>query len=150
MTESETFIAASPECVFEVLLDAGTYPDWVVGCQEIRACDPSWPRPGARFHHRVGIGPLAVEDSTAIVAVDAPRRLVLEARAGPVGTAEVVFEVTPEGEGSRVAIGEEPVAGPAAALKNLVQDGLLDFRNAETLDRLRQHVEQRKARRTPA
>jgi uncharacterized protein YndB with AHSA1/START domain len=145
VTEPETFIAASPESVFEVLLDPGTYPEWVVGCQEVRSCDPSWPRPGARFHHRVGMGPLAVEDSTAIVSVDGPRRLVLEARAGPVGTAEVVFEVTPEGEGSRVRIGEEPVAGPAAALQNVVQDGLLDFRNAETLDRLRQYVERRKA-----
>ncbi|PLS76394.1 MAG: polyketide cyclase [Actinobacteria bacterium] len=148
MAESETMIDASPECVFEVLLDVGTYPDWVVGCQRIRACDPSWPAPGARFHHRVGVGPLAVDDSTAIVSLEPPRRLVLEARAGPVGTAEVVFEVSPEGEGSRVTITEQPVGGPAAVLRNIVQDGLLQFRNVETLRRLRECVEKRKAGRS--
>ncbi len=145
MSESEAFIDATPECVFEVLLDVGTYPQWVVGCQEIRGCDPSWPSPGARFHHRVGVGPLAVDDSTAIVSVEPPRRLVLEARAGPAGVAEVVFEVTPEAAGSRVRISERPVGGAAATLRNTVQDGLLEFRNVETLRRLGGCDEERKA-----
>lgn len=146
MTNTDTFIAAGPECVFEVLLDVYTYPEWVVGCQRIRGCDESWPEPGARFHHRVGVGPLAVDDSTAILSVEPPRRLVLEAKAGPMGTAEVVFDVSPDGEGSRVKITEEVVKGPAAAMENFVQEGLLEFRNEETLRRLRQCVEHRKAK----
>lgn len=143
MAETGTFIDAKPDRVFDVLLDVATYPDWVVGCQRIRDCDDSWPSPGARFHHRVGVGPLAVDDSTRIVSVEPPRRLVLEARAGPAGTAEVVFEVSPEGEGTRVTITEQPVRGPGAVLRNVVQDGLLEFRNVETLRRLRQCVEER-------
>ncbi len=143
MAESETFIDAPPERVFETLLDVTTYPKWVVGCQQIRACDPSWPAPGARFHHRVGVGPLTVDDSTALVSVEPPHRLVLEARAGPAGAAEVVFAVSPEGEGSRVRVTEQGVRGTAALLANVVQDGLLDFRNTETLDRLRALVEER-------
>jgi uncharacterized protein YndB with AHSA1/START domain len=145
MAECETFIDAAPECVFEVLLDADTYPRWVVGCRDTRGRDETWPSPGARFHHRVGVGPLSVDDSTGILAVEPPRRLVLEARAGPAGVAEVVFDVTPEGAGSRVRISERPVGGPAAALRNTVQDGLLEFRNIETLRRLRGCVEERKA-----
>ncbi len=141
MAHSDTYIMSTLERVFEVLLDVATYPEWVVGCQQIRRWDPSWPSPGARFHHRVGVGPLNVEDSTAIVSVDPPHRLVLEAGAGPAGTAEVVFEVTPEGEGSRVRITEEPVRGPAALLASSAQDDLLEFRNTETLDRLRELVE---------
>lgn len=150
VAKTESFIDASPECVFEVLLDVYTYPDWLVGCKEIRACDSSWPSPGARFHHRVGVGPLSVDDSTSLVALEPPRRLVLEARAGPVGTAKVVFEVTPEGEGSRVAIIEEAVDGPAAALESDVQENLLEFRNDESLRRLGECVEQRKAATEPA
>lgn len=143
MAEPDTFIDASAEAVFEVLLDPYTYPDWVVGCQKIREVDRSWPSPGARFHHRVGVGPLAVDDSTKIVAVEPPCRLVLEARAGPAGTAEVVFDVTPEDEGSRVTIAERPVDGPAEALGGVVKDGLLEFRNVESLQRLKECVEKR-------
>ncbi|MDQ4068079.1 MAG: SRPBCC family protein [Actinomycetota bacterium] len=146
MPESETFIDASPDHVFDVLLDVTTYPEWVVGCRQIRACDPSWPAPGARFEHRVGVGPLTVDDSTGIVSVEPPHRLVLEARAGPAGTAEVVLEVSPEGEGSRVTISEQAVRGPAALLRSTAQDDLLEFRNDETLDRLRACVERRQAR----
>ena len=146
--ENETFIDASPESVFEVLLDARSYPEWIVGCQEIRDVEESWPAPGTHFHHRVGVGPLTVDDSTMLVSVDPPRRLVLEAHVGPVGTAEVIFEVSPEKGGSQVKITEQPVSGPAATMQNPVQDNLLGFRNVETLRRLGDVVEKRDTERS--
>ena len=149
MATNETTIDATPEHVFDVLLDAETYEDWVVGCDEIRRVDAAWPRPGSKFHHTVGVGPIKVEDTTKVLANEAPRRLVLEARARPAGVANVVFTVTPTGGGeprSRVAIEEYPVRGVAKAIHNPLLEVLIKARNAETLRRLSREVEKRAAR----
>ncbi|HEX4978963.1 MAG TPA: SRPBCC family protein [Acidimicrobiales bacterium] len=144
MAENTTTIDATPEQIFEVLLDAWTYKDWVVGADQIRAVDPDWPRAGSAFHHTVGVGPAKVDDLTKIVAVDAPRRLVLEARARPAGVAHVEFVVEPAQEGrSTVTIEEHPIDGPAAALPEPIVDAGLKLRNVETLRRLRRLVEER-------
>ncbi|HEX7165702.1 MAG TPA: SRPBCC family protein [Acidimicrobiales bacterium] len=143
MAENSTTIDATPEQVFEVLLDAWTYKDWVVGCDEIRGVDADWPAVGSRFHHTVGAGPAKTDDTTKIVDVDAPRRLLLEARARPAGIAKVEFVVEPEGDGARITIEEELIDGPAEKLPTSVADVGLKLRNAETLRRLRSVVEER-------
>ena len=143
MAENSTTIDATPEQVFEVLLDAWTYKDWVVGADDIRAVDDAWPAPGSCFHHTVGVGPAKTDDRTKIVAVDPPHRLVLEARAGPAGVAHVEFVVGPDRDGTRVTIEEHPIDGPAERLPEAVSDVGLKLRNAETLRRLRNLVESR-------
>ena len=144
MAETEHTIDGSPEEVFDVLLDARSYEHWVVGCKDIRAVDAAWPKPGSRFHHTVGMGPLDVEDTTMVVEVDRPRRLILEARARPAGVAKVVFMVEPEDGRSRVRIWERPIRGLARRLDNRLLDGAVDARNAETLRRLGKQVEERR------
>jgi uncharacterized protein YndB with AHSA1/START domain len=144
VAENTTTIDATPEQIFEVLLDAWTYKDWVVGADDIRDVDPEWPAVGARFHHTVGVGPAKTDDNTKIVALDPPRRLVLEARARPAGIAHVEFLVEPSTEGgSTITIEEHPIDGPATALPDAVTDVGLKLRNAETLRRLRNVVEER-------
>ena len=66
-------IAASPDRVFDVLLDPTTYPDWLRGAKRIREVDTSWPEPGSAFHHVVGAGPLALADKTTVVGHARPR-----------------------------------------------------------------------------
>lgn len=146
MAENSEIIDATPEDVFDVLLDAHSYEDWVVGCQDIRAVDRSWPEPGSRFHHRVGVGPVNTEDTTAIVSVDKPRELVLEARARPAGVARVRFTVDPTEDGTKVTMVEHPVDGPAETLDNPVFDEAIEGRNIETLRRLKELVEKRRSR----
>lgn len=141
MARTSTYVDAPPERVFEILDDPGTYEFWVVGSKEIRSVEPEWPAVGSSFHHSVGMGPLTIKDSTSVLERDAPRRLKLRARARPTGIAHVLFEVTPSGSGSQVAIHEEPVEGPPAWLHNPLQDKLIDRRNVETLRRLRWLVE---------
>lgn len=144
MAENTTSIDATPEQVFDVLLDAWTYKDWVVGADDIRAVDPEWPAPGSFFHHTVGMGPAKVDDNTKIVSVDPPRRLVLEARARPAGVAHVEFLVEPSPDGgSTVTIEEHPIDGPSAALPDVLTNVGLKLRNAETLRRLRHVVLER-------
>lgn len=148
MATNETTIAATPEQVFDILLDASTYERWVMGCDDIRSVDPDWPQPGSKFHHTVGFGPLKVQDTTKVLELDAPRRLVLEARARPAGVAKVIFTVTPCPEGSKVEVEEYPTRGVAKTIDNPVLDGMIKARNVETLRRLDREVEKRIAARS--
>ena len=141
MAKNETTIAARPERVYQVLLDPYTYPDWVVGCDDIRDVDDTWPAVGARFHHTVGAGPLKVKDNTKLMSSEAPRRLELEARARPAGVATVVFELEPESDGTVIRIIEFPKRGLAKTLHSPVMEVMIKTRNVETLRRLKNLVE---------
>ena len=144
MAIRETTVDAPAQAVFDVLLDPDAYEHWVVGNRAVRAVDADWPRVGSRFHHNVGLGPLNTSDSTTIVELDAPRRLVLRARAMPVGVARVEVTVDPAGDGrSRLRLAERPVEGPMARVHNPVFDLVIGLRNDECLRRLRRLAEQR-------
>lgn len=143
MARNEHVIAATPANVFAVLADGHSYEHWVVGCKRIRAVDAGWPHEGASFHHSVGVGPILIRDTTTVVARDGQRSLRLKARAWPAGAAHVVFELMPEGDGTRVVMVENPVDGPAKKLDNPVQQALIKLRNIETLRRLGKLAEAR-------
>ncbi|HWC85276.1 MAG TPA: SRPBCC domain-containing protein [Solirubrobacteraceae bacterium] len=141
MATSHIQIDAPPERVFAVLATPATYADWVVGSETIRDADPNWPAKGSRFHHRVGVGPLKVKDHTQVVDVDPPRRLVLHARARPVGTALVEFRLAPLDGGTWVTM-IETAGDPFSKLSiNPLSDPLVRKRNDATLRRLKRIVE---------
>ena len=56
MATNERYMAVPPEVVWDVLADTSGYAYWVVGSKAIRDADPAWPRPGAKFHHTIGVG----------------------------------------------------------------------------------------------
>jgi uncharacterized protein YndB with AHSA1/START domain len=141
--ENETIIDASPDAVFDVLLDAHAYPEWVVGAKAIREVDPSWPAPGSEFHHRIGAGPVDIRDSTTMVERERARRVLLEVHAGPVGSGMVDISLEPAGDGTKVTIVEYPIGGPAKALDGRVEDVAVGARNVESLRRLKHLVEDR-------
>lgn len=143
MVAESRFVAAAPERVFAELSDGWMFPCWVVGASHIRAVDDQWPSAGARLHHRVGPWPLSVADSTSVLECDAPRRLVLQARAWPFGEATVAISIRPERGGSRVDMAESPTRGPARWLNNPLQRYLLRRRNREALARLATIAENR-------
>jgi uncharacterized protein YndB with AHSA1/START domain len=150
MSTNRQTIAASPEQVFAVLADANTYEHWVVGCDDIRAVEGDWPAVGSRFFHTVGIGPVKTKDNTLVLEVDAPHKLVLEARARPAGIAKVIFRLVPVDGGTDVSIEEYPIRGVAKVTHNPVQDGLIKLRNVETLRRLEKQVLQRNGAEHPS
>ena len=61
--------------------------------------------------------------------------------------AKVIFTLEPVDGGARtdVTIEEYPIKGPAKAVDNPVQDGLIKVRNIETLRRLAKQVAERQA-----
>lgn len=130
-----------PARVWAALADPDTYGDWVVGSHSIRDADPNWPEPGSRFYHRVGIGPFTVSDNTQVLECQPPERLVLHARARPLGTARVELVIRGAGDGSLVTI-RETAGDPLSLLAiNPLTNPLLDRRNVETLRRLKRIAE---------
>jgi uncharacterized protein YndB with AHSA1/START domain len=126
-----------PEAVFAVLEDAWQYGDWVVGAKHIRDVDQAWPAPGSRFHHRFGVGPLTIDDSTVLEEIDPPRKVVLRARARPTGVARVTVALVGTGDGGTdVEMTEVPIGGLAARLDNPALEALVVLRNRRSLRRL--------------
>jgi uncharacterized protein YndB with AHSA1/START domain len=136
MARTVTHCAESPEQVWEVLADAQSYADWVVGTEAIRDADATWPAPGSKLHHRVGWGPLKLNDHTEVLESAPPNRLVLQANARPLGSARVTMEVVPEGRGARVTMLEGPGDAISRLLHNPLFDALVARRNVESLRRL--------------
>src|SRR5215208_5249134 len=125
-----------PAAVWDALADAGGYGYWVVGSKVIREADATWPAPGSKIHHTVGLGPFELSDHTESIEAAEPHRLQLRAKVRPLGTARVTLEMTPKDGGTVVKITENPdgVFRPLALLVPLqVFSGL---RNAESLMRL--------------
>jgi uncharacterized protein YndB with AHSA1/START domain len=142
MAVNEIEVAASPEAVWDVLADPQAYARWVLGTKRIRGADDGFPAAGTRLFHTVGAGPVSLGDSTAVVVSEPPRRLVLDARLGLLGTARVTIELRDSGGGTTVVLTERGTRGPNRVLAS-VGDLALRGRNRWSLDRLRELVEQR-------
>ena len=136
MATTQRQLTAPPERVFAVLADAGAYGDWVVGSDTIRDADAHWPAPGSRFYHRVGTGPIKVEDHTEVLEAQPPMRLVLRARARPLGTARVEMILIPRDGGTLVTMietGADPLSRLAV---NPLTGWVVHLRNRRSLGRL--------------
>ena len=144
MARNEIIAGVAPDEMFALLLDPYAYPKWVVGTRQIREVDTDWPRPGARFHHSVGVGPLSTRDSTRILASGPPFDLDLEVRFRPLGVARVSLRLSDAGaRRCRIVLDEEPTAGPAEGLRGRAWDAVVHARNVLSLWRLRRLAESR-------
>jgi uncharacterized protein YndB with AHSA1/START domain len=136
MARNERLIPASPERVFAVLSDPDAYGHWVVGSDVVRDADETWPEVGSRFHHRVGVGPLKVNDHTEVVDMEPARRLKLHAKARPLGTAKVELDLERRGGGTLVTMIEDAGDPLTRLLFNPLTHYLVRRRNDESLRRL--------------
>ena len=141
LARNDTYIDAPPERVFEILSDPDNYGHWVVGSKRIRDAEPNFPAVGTKFHHVVGFGPFEVRDHTRVLESDPPRRLKLQAKARPMGTASVTMQIEPEDAGSRVTMIEDAGDRLTALVFNPLTHLLVRGRNVESLDRLRKLAE---------
>lgn len=149
MARNHTHVEAPPEAVWDVLADPPTYADWVVGSNDIRGFEGSWPEKTSLFHHTQGMWPLQIKDTTSVLEVERPRRMKLEVRARPLVVAHVELILEPAGRGTRVTMIEAPVRGLLGLIRNPLVDGMIHLRNVESLRRLRRLAE-RRAREAPS
>jgi uncharacterized protein YndB with AHSA1/START domain len=136
MATNEKLIEAPAENVFTVLADPESYAHWVVGANEIRGYDQSWPEEGSTFHHTQGKWPLTVKDTSSVLESETNRRLVLEVRTRPFVVAKVELELTPENGRTRIRMTEYPTGGWLRRIHNPLLDALTHLRNARGLGRL--------------
>jgi uncharacterized protein YndB with AHSA1/START domain len=133
---NERFMSAPPEAVWDALADPEGYRQWVVGSKRIRDADPTWPAPGSRFHHTVGVGPIEINDHTESLEAVAPQRLRLRVKGRPLLTAKVTMDLQPESGGTRVRMQEEPDGTFRLLALNPLFQWATRLRNAESLKRL--------------
>jgi uncharacterized protein YndB with AHSA1/START domain len=142
-----TTVDLPPEDVFAILADPDSYGEFVVGSRHIRDADPSWPAPGATFHHSLGVGVTMIRDHTTVVEAERPTRLLLNTAMGPLGVNRTEFRLQPDGAGTRIEFTEVPHEGLVATpvLAPLVT-GSIWLRNQETLRRLKRLTRRRSPR----
>jgi uncharacterized protein YndB with AHSA1/START domain len=134
---SSRLMPVPPEAVWDVLADPFAYADWVVGSRAIRDADDGFPAPGTRFHHAVGVGPLTVSDHTEVLEAEAPHRMLVRAKARPLGTATIELALTPAADGGTlVRLSERPDGLYAPLALNPFVHVATRLRNAESLRRL--------------
>jgi uncharacterized protein YndB with AHSA1/START domain len=141
MAHIEKVLPHPRDHVWAALIDPNTYPRWLVGAKAMRSVDDEWPAVGSRFHHRVGMGPIRIDDNSEVLEIDAPRRLVLLVRATIAVRGRVTFELAERGESTLLTFEEEPAEIlPAHRLVgNLVRpvlDPLTHVRNEISMRRL--------------
>ena len=140
MATNKRTMKATPEEVFEVLLDPECYPDWVVGAKAVRGQDKEWPAEGSSFYHRVGVEGVNLKDKTTMLALDAPRHVELTAYARPFGVARVAVRTEPAENGTVVEIFEKPEEGTKMHAIALLVDPFIKLRNVLSLKRLEETV----------
>ena len=143
---NSTVIELPIDEVFALVTDVSSYPEWLVGAQEIRHVDADWPAVGTSFVHRIGFGPVRVPGSTTVREVERPSCFVLSAGMGPLGEATVRFELRTVGAGTEVTVLEQPAAGLARLGWKLVRPlvfSLLWGRNELSLSKLSHLAEHR-------
>ena len=132
----DRIIEAEPAKVWAVLADGWLYPSWVVGASRMREVEDSWPAPGSKLHHSVGMWPLLLDDRTEVLGCEPQRSLRLKAHGWPAGAVEVEIELEPTDAGTSVTIREDAVAGPAVLVPPPVRQLAVVPRNREVLRRL--------------
>lgn len=143
MIEVETTMKATSEAVWRVLSDGWLYPLWVVGASRVRDVDHTWPDPGSKIHHSVGLWPAVINDETEVLACDPRTRIVLNAKAWPGGEATVTLHLERAGTGTHVRMVEDVTGGPGKLVPKPVRAPALVWRNRESLRRLSWLVERR-------
>ena len=124
------------EAAFAVLTDPTTYPRWLVGAQAIRAVDATWPKPGSRFHHVVGFGPLKIPDHSEVLEIEPGHLLRLKVKARPFVSAVATFTVVGDDRRCVVSVEEEPTAEMFGRVARVVLDPSIHLRNHRSLARL--------------
>jgi uncharacterized protein YndB with AHSA1/START domain len=143
VTEVEDIIPATPDAVWRVLADGWLYPLWVVGASRIRQVDDTWPNPGSKIHHSVGVWPAVLDDDTEVTECVPESLLGLRARARPGGEAKVYLRLEAHGAGTRVRMEEDVVSGPMRLVLKPLRAAALVVRNRESLRRLAWLAERR-------
>lgn len=139
--QREIHIDAPPQTIYEVIMDAGRLGDWVTVHEGLEDAPDGALRKGSTLTQRLKLAGRSFTVRWKVVENDRAERVVWEGD-GPVRSrAKVIYDLTPEGDGTRFSYTNEyhlpggalgKLAGPAV---RRVSAGELD-RSLEALKKL--------------
>jgi uncharacterized protein YndB with AHSA1/START domain len=139
MSFNSRVIPAPIEVVWDAVVDPTSYPEWLIGAEEIRDVDDRWPEPGSSFHHRVGLWRFSIPDRSDVLEIEPGSCLRLAVKARPFLSAVATFRLYPvrdEPATTIVTLEEEPAVRWLGNLVRPVLDPSIHVRNQRSLRRL--------------
>lgn len=125
-----------PDAIWNVIANAQSYKDWVVGAKEVRDVVGNWPEPGSEIHHTVGAHVVGNKDVTVVLECEPNKRIKMKAHFRPIGVAEVTIDLIETETGTEIVMNEVMVDGAASHVPQAINDVGLHPRNVKTLDLL--------------
>lgn len=134
---ASAIVAVPPERVFELLSDTSRYSEWVTGTDAVTRTDG--PASEGSTYDEVNpiLGPWRAKTHWRVVEHEPPRRTVHSTGDIPLSSHfEVVMEVAPEGDASRVTLTlrGQPSLGPLGAAFASLMRGQVDRDNRRTVE----------------
>ena len=136
-------VPAPPEDVFALLADTERYPEWVTGTDAVTRTDGPASEGSTYDEINPILGPWKASTHWRVVEHEVPRRSVHSSADLPLSSSfEVVMEVAPEGDASRVTITlrGKPAMGPVGAVFARVMQGQVDRDNRRSVEALAELV----------
>src|SRR3712207_5015900 len=93
------------EAVLAVLREPDCYPKWVVGASDVKERSATFPEPGSWFTYAIDVGPLTLSDKPIVESFD-DGKVVLRARARPIGAARIELHLRDRDGGTEVEMRE--------------------------------------------
>lgn len=147
-------VVTAPQAdVFELLSDTARYSEWVTGTDAVTRTDGHAAEGSTYDEINPILGPWKVNTKWRVVEYEAPRRQVHTSGDLPLSsTFEVVMEVAPEGDASRVTmtLRGEPAIGPIGAVFARLMRGQVDRDNRRTVEAFAELVGRELGAKTPA
>jgi carbon monoxide dehydrogenase subunit G len=134
---ASAIVAASPEDVFALLSDTARYSEWVTGTEAVTRTDGPAAEGSTYDEINPVLGPWKAKTHWRVVEHDAPRRTRHETGDIPLSSHfQVVMEVAPEGDASRVAmtLRGEPALGPVGAVFARLMQGQVERDNRRSVE----------------
>jgi carbon monoxide dehydrogenase subunit G len=134
---ASAIVAASPEDVFALLSDTARYSEWVTGTDAVTRTDGPAAEGSTYDEINPVLGPWRAKTHWRVVEHEAPRRTRHETGDIPLSSHfQVVMEVAPEGDASRVAmtLRGEPALGPVGAVFARLMQGQVERDNRRSVE----------------
>jgi carbon monoxide dehydrogenase subunit G len=134
---ASAIVAASPEDVFALLSDTARYSEWVTGTDAVTRTDGPAVEGSTYDEINPVLGPWKAKTHWRVVEHEAPRRTRHETGDIPLSSHfQVVMEVTPEGDASRVTLTlrGEPALGPVGAVFARLMQGQVERDNRRSVE----------------
>jgi carbon monoxide dehydrogenase subunit G len=134
---ASAIVAAPPEDVFALLSDTARYSEWVTGTNEVTRTDGPAVEGSTYDEVNPVLGPWKAKTHWRVVEHEAPRRSRHETGDIPLSSHfQVVMEVAPEGDASRVTLTlrGEPALGPIGGVFARLMHGQVERDNRRSVE----------------